>query len=194
MPRVDGYELARMIRAREQEAGLERTPIVALSANVMQGEPDRCRAVGMDDFAAKPTTIPALSGRLHRWLPYLDWTPPATELAEAANGGGGFDRSVLEILTGGDAELAESVVEDFVQTTTADLEELTESLPAQDLGQLRRQAHRIKGAARIVGAHEITALSEKLEVMASGGEPDWDDVSALADGIGRALERVRAAV
>ena len=74
MPRLDGYELARRIRAREGETGAARTPIIALSANVMQGEPNKCLAAGMDDFAAKPTTIPTLAARLARWLPHLNWT------------------------------------------------------------------------------------------------------------------------
>ena len=62
MSRMDGYELAREIRRYEKETGETRTPIIALTANVMQGEPEKCAAAGMDDFAAKPTTIPFLAG------------------------------------------------------------------------------------------------------------------------------------
>ena len=46
---------------------------MALTANVMHGEPERCRDAGMDDFAAKPTTIPLLAAKLREWLPHLDF-------------------------------------------------------------------------------------------------------------------------
>ena len=69
MPRMDGYDLARAIRRHEAEHGWPRTPIMALTANVMHGEPQRCRDAGMDDFAAKPTTIPLLAMKFARLAP-----------------------------------------------------------------------------------------------------------------------------
>src|SRR5205085_11272404 len=139
VPRVDRYALAQRIRTHERETGAARIPIVALSANVMQGEPDKCRAAGMDDFAAKPTTIPVLAGRLRRWLPHLEWPhraadPPARQpdsSSEALNGHGLLDAATLDELSGGDAELAASVVADFIQTTRADLETLRAALDGQ---------------------------------------------------------------
>ena len=180
MPRLDGYELARRIRADERDTGAARTPIVALSANVMQGEPNRCRAAGMDDFAAKPTTIPALASRLQRWLPHLEWPAPdtlpsltpATDSRSAGSREATIDTATLEELTGGDAELAASVVEDFLATTGQDLHALCDALEARDASELRRQAHRIKGAARIVGAREIERLAEQIE--SSVETPDGD--------------------
>jgi CheY-like chemotaxis protein len=87
MPRMDGYELAAAIRRHERRQGRARTPIIALSANVMQGEPERTRAAGMDDFIAKPTTIPFLAAKLHQWLPDLRCgrrTRPSTRLRRTA--------------------------------------------------------------------------------------------------------------
>ena len=73
MPRMDGFELVAAIRALESAGGLQRTPVIALTANVMQGEPERCLQAGMDDFIGKPTTIPFLTSKLRRWLPHLAW-------------------------------------------------------------------------------------------------------------------------
>ncbi len=56
MPRMDGFELAEAVRAHERETGAEPIPMIALTASVMQGEPEKCRRAGMDDFAAKPRT------------------------------------------------------------------------------------------------------------------------------------------
>ena len=88
MPNMDGFELARAIREHEAQTGAARVPIIALTASVMQGEPERARAAGMDDFAAKPTTIPFLAGRLRAWLTDVDWTPPAGEEEAASDPAG----------------------------------------------------------------------------------------------------------
>ena len=73
MPRLDGYDLARKIRARERETGAARTPIIALSANVMQGEPNKCLAVVDGRLRTQTDDGPTLAARLARWLPHLKW-------------------------------------------------------------------------------------------------------------------------
>jgi CheY-like chemotaxis protein len=67
MPEMDGYEATAAIRAFERERG-RHTPIIALTANAMQGDRERCLAAGMDDFVAKPVTDAALRAALERWL------------------------------------------------------------------------------------------------------------------------------
>jgi CheY-like chemotaxis protein len=67
MPRLDGYGAS--IEIRKREAGLARVPIVALTANAMQGDRERCLAAGMDDFLSKPLTLEALAAALAQWLP-----------------------------------------------------------------------------------------------------------------------------
>jgi two-component system, NarL family, sensor histidine kinase EvgS len=205
MPRLDGYDLARRIRARERETGAARTPIIALSANVMQGEPSKCLSVGMDDFAAKPTTIPTLAARLARWLPHLKWTSEGTdgpELLVPATASGAqwpdglVDAVALDALTGGDAELAANFVQDYLEVTRADIHALRAALNAHDTANTRRQAHRIKGAARMVGMHGIARLAEQIEVAtaARGTQPadDWPALDQLAEQITRDLNGVRA--
>ena len=204
MPRLDGYDLARQIRARERETGASRTPIIALSANVMQGEPNKCLAVGMDDFAAKPTTIPTLAARLARWLPHLKWTSegpdgadllmPAT-VARAHGGDGLVDAAALHALTGGDAELAESLLHDYLEVTRADLLALRAALDGRDTDDARRQAHRIKGAARMIGANQTARLAEQIEAATTAPSAatadDWHALDQLAAQITRDLGQVR---
>ena len=66
MPELDGYAATRTIRQRE---GSQRTPIVAMTANVMAGDKERCLASGMDDYIAKPISLHALTEALARWVP-----------------------------------------------------------------------------------------------------------------------------
>jgi two-component system sensor histidine kinase EvgS len=205
MPRLDGYDLARQIRDRERETGAARTPIIALSANVMQGEPAKCLAVGMDDFAAKPTTIPTLAGRLARWLPHLKWSSEETEGADllapatasrAQWPDGMVDAAALDALTGGDAVLGATLIEDFLQVSRSDVHTLRAALDAHDTDNAHRQAHRIKGAARMVGTHEIARLAGQIEAATTTHDAPttadgWHALDQLAAQITRDLGQVR---
>ena len=210
MPNMDGFELARAIRAHEAQTGAARVPIIALTASVMQGEPERARAAGMDDFAAKPTTIPFLAGRLRAWLSDVDWTPPGGEEGSASDpagappaqapaaapldGGAPIDPSVLEELTGGDAELAAEVLDEFITTTRGDLRGLGDALAARELDDVRRLAHRIKGAARAVGAQPTADVGQQIESLAALGGEEWERYEVLHGELAHALEAVTAAV
>jgi CheY-like chemotaxis protein len=66
MPGMDGYQTAAEIRRRE--AGRRRTPIVAMTANNVDGDRERCAAAGMDDYISKPFRMAALERTLRRWL------------------------------------------------------------------------------------------------------------------------------
>jgi signal transduction histidine kinase/CheY-like chemotaxis protein/HPt (histidine-containing phosphotransfer) domain-containing protein len=190
MPRMDGYELARAIRRHEQDTGAARTPIITLTADVMKGEPERCLAAGMDDFAAKPTTIQVLAAKLQRWLPQLDW-PAASQPAVEQNGAG-FGGAALDDLTGGDEQLLISVMRDFVSATNADVDALAEAIGAQDHARVRRSAHRIVGASRIVGAVELAALATQLE-QAAAQSGDWRDLERLVQRLEAAAARIAGA-
>ena len=67
MPEMDGFQATRQIRA--QEGSRHRVPILAMTANAMSGDRERCLAAGMDDYLAKPITILGLKSALLRWLP-----------------------------------------------------------------------------------------------------------------------------
>jgi CheY-like chemotaxis protein len=68
MPVLDGFDATRQIRELER-AGKPRTPIIAVTANAMEGDRERCLSAGMDDYLAKPVTMAALDEALRKWLP-----------------------------------------------------------------------------------------------------------------------------
>jgi CheY-like chemotaxis protein len=69
MPVMDGYEATQKIRLPESKVLNRNIPIVAMTANSMQGDRDKCLSVGMDDFISKPVNPSKLQEALKRWLP-----------------------------------------------------------------------------------------------------------------------------
>src|SRR5207253_6069843 len=97
MPGMDGYELTRRLRAVEAEHGGTRTPLVAVTANAMRGEEERCLAAGMDAYLAKPVAVERLRATLERWLAIGDGGSAAPSSAGAA-----INRDVLAAWLGDD--------------------------------------------------------------------------------------------
>ena len=193
MPGLNGYELAHAIRAHEAAEGKPRTPIVALTANVMRGEPERCLAAGMDDFAGKPATIPFLTAKLRRWLPQLAWPAerPGVHLVAARDGD--VDAPLLEELTGGDPALTADLLRDFFESSRADLEALEAAIVARNHGEARRSAHRLKGASRVLGAHALSDLAQQIEARAANGSCDWERFRSLAAEVDEHLRQLARA-
>ncbi len=196
MPGLDGYALARAIRTTEADEGRRRTPVVALTAAALQGEAERSLAAGMDDYLTKPVAIATLAACLQRWL------PPAADAGDGdtavATGAGlpgaaaAFDPAALAALSGGDAGEIRAVLCDFLASTTRDLDELERARAARDAVVLSRQAHRIKGAARLVGANALAAIAERLETAGRSG--DWAALPALAAELAAATARLRSEI
>ena len=195
MPGLDGYALARAIRAEEAETGRRRTPIVALTAAALKGEAERCLAAGMDDYLAKPVPVATLAACLQRWLPQAAPSAPSgADVAALPQLGQppAFDPAVLAALTGGDEAAGRQVLDDFMATTADDLAALDAARGAGDAAAIARQAHRIKGAARLVGAVELAGCADVLEGAAR--EADWDALLPLAADLATAVQRLRLVV
>ena len=195
MPRLNGYELARKIREEEARDGRERTPIVALTASALKGEAERCLEAGMDDYMAKPVGIPALTATLHRWLPHTVPTPEqqvdprqSPTLPQLAHPPA-LDAATLDALTGGSASEARALLDDFLASNTQDLAELDSAHGNGDLPALTRQAHKIKGAARMIGAVELAEAAGQLE--ASSRDAEWPAIGPLAADLATASQRLR---
>jgi len=205
MPRMDGYALAGRIREEERQRGLPRTPVIALTASALKGEAERCLAAGMDDYLAKPVAVAVLAGTLQRWLPHtaIDLFARARENgdanAAAALAAGRFpqldeappllDSNVLRELSGGDENETAAVLRDFLDATAHDVAQLTRCREAGDIPAITRQAHKIKGAARLVGATELAHAAGDLE--AAGQDGEWSGILPLVAHVETAAERLK---
>lgn len=192
MPVLDGYAMARRIRAEEAAAALPRTPIVALAASALKGEAERCLAAGMDDYLSKPVSIAALAGALQRWLPQAAAAPapePATPVPADLPA---LDPTTLDTLTAGNAGEARLLLDDFLASTAQDLAAMEAARGGGALGELAREAHKLKGAARMIGALELARVADRLEAAAR--DADWPGISVLAAEVRAAADRLRLRV
>lgn len=193
MPVMDGYEMVRVLRAEETQSGRPRTPVIALTAAALKGEAERCLAAGMDEFLAKPASIPVLVASLRRWLPHT--VPlagdmlPSPSLPQTRGDPSPLDAAVLESLTGGDLREARALMEDFLGATAADLQDLQAARAAGDLEQLARQAHKIKGASRLVGALQLAEAAAAVETAAKAA--DWAQILPHCADLATVVERLR---
>jgi signal transduction histidine kinase/CheY-like chemotaxis protein len=198
MPVMDGYEMARQLRREEWVLDRPRTPVVALTAASLAGEAERCLASGMDDYLAKPVGIPALAGCLVKWLPHTAPRPgvspaggtlPTPASLPQALHPSPLQREVIAQLTGNDPAEAASLLGEFLDATAADLGQMHAARDAGDAVALARQAHRIKGSSRLVGAVELAQAAHDLEQAAKAG--DWPHLLPMSADVQTAAERLR---
>ena len=159
MPVMDGFELARAIRQEEQARGLPRTTLIAVTANALKGEAERCYAAGMDGFVAKPVTLDGLSRALGRFMP---------NLAQAGSSAGGalFDPDALRGLFGQDRERLLGILESFAEQAAHDIARLKETSGSR----LAEAAHRLKGSSRMVGARLLAEAAQAIEEAARAND------------------------
>ncbi len=158
MPVMDGYEATAAIRG--QAGGGARVPIVAMTANALTGDRERCLAAGMDEYVPKPVNLGDLDRVLSRWRPPVAPDAPVDSV----------DADQLESLRaidGGDGDFLTALVESFLSSSVASLRELAAAAAVSDADALSRAAHRFKGEAATLGASGVAALCAKLETMTS---------------------------
>lgn len=193
LPHVDGYELARRLRAGEQARGAGRVPLLALTASALQGERDRCRDAGMDDVVTKPTTMDILAGTLRTWLPAVAWPEGAEDGPQPAGPPAGVDVSALEEMAAGDEQLGAQILASYADSVRDDLLALTTALELGDRADLRRRAHQILGASRVVGAWAVADTAEALEHAAVAAQTPAEELEQLLHELRNALVAVMPA-
>jgi signal transduction histidine kinase/DNA-binding NarL/FixJ family response regulator len=164
MPVMDGLDLARAIRREEAaDPSRGRTALIAVTANALKGEDERCYAAGMDGFLPKPLALEALARALGRFMP---GAPTAAETEVAAL----WDPEALRALFGADEARLKGLLATFSDGVRRDGEAVIAALEVGDLPAAAAVAHRLKGAARMAGARPLAELMAELETAARGGE------------------------
>ena len=147
---MDGYALVRCMRATEAERRKDRTPVVAVTANAMKGEEERCLAAGMDAYITKPVNIDRLRDTLARWLPQLTRGEAAIQ-AGTPRSMTALDRSGLGSWLGDDSAAVVPLLHHFRKTTKEAKQEIDAAAHVGDLATLTAATHKLHGAARAKG-------------------------------------------
>ena len=195
MPRLDGYEATRRIRAGSAGVRAQGIPIVALTANAMASDRQKCLDAGMDEHLSKPIRLASLQAVL---LGCGVAVPTATAVAPAPAEPVGpvLDREQLAQLRGlpgrSRATLLHELTELALREMPASLLKLRENSEQKVAGEVVRSAHRLAGSAASLGA--VALRSAFLAVEIAGRDGDWSAVAGQLDGAEREWDRARLAL
>ncbi|MDP2880309.1 MAG: response regulator [Azonexus sp.] len=197
MPILDGF--AATAALREREAGSDRhLPVIALTANAMKGDRERCVAAGMDDYLAKPYPGDELLAVLARWLP-AERRKPA--LAASAQGEVGddtapLDPAALEKIRALSPEGAEALVGQvlaaYLKAAEREWEHFDQGLADGDIAVLACAAHALKSSSFNVGANGLAERCSEIEQL--GREGQMRQLLSRVDGLRAEWSRVEAAL
>ncbi|MBF0126176.1 MAG: DUF3365 domain-containing protein [Magnetococcales bacterium] len=175
MPVLDGFSACRQWRQWEEDRGRKRVPVVAVTAFALQGDKERCLAVGMDDYLAKPLNLVDLEAMLGRWLLGRDIVLPARPPDAAAETDSGEAFVSMDMRLFGQLREAlgvdgvEDVVQVFLQTLPDRLRAIRESVAGQDPAGVHLVTHPLKSPARQLGAVRFSELVTELDNLTRKG-------------------------
>ena len=195
MPRMGGYEATAEIRRREESEGRCRTPIIAMTANAMQGDRERAIEAGMDDYVPKPVKPHDLEEALKRRVrqePVYTAAPDRNEISGEFVLDHAVIESLRELQQAGEPDLLTELVELFLEDTPIRLTALREATAQGDGFSVAKIAHALKGSSANMGARKVVNLCAGLEKAGSSG--DLSHVPEVLQRLEKELVRARTAL
>jgi two-component system sensor histidine kinase/response regulator len=186
MPEMDGYEATAEIRRREGDA--KHTPVVAMTANALEGDRERCLAAGMDDYVSKPVKPEELREVLDRLL---------TDVGGVRKPGGPssqdapppVDMERLFLAMGDEPEELSDILGVYLDQMSASLKKLGAAIESGDAGEVDLIAHNCAGVSANCGMIAVVEPLRKLERM--GRENQLAGAAVLSAQVGSEFERIR---
>ena len=188
MPVMDGLRAAREIRNPKSTVRNHQIPIIAMTANAMQGDREKCLEAGMNDYVSKPVDPKTLADVLEKWLPKeerKDEYPTSNTMKGSIDTQyivtkesldirysklPVFDKAGLLDRVMGDEALARKLIDMFQDDIPKRIDKLRRYLEAADVSGSAREAHTIKGVCANLGAERLRAIAFDMEKAAKAGE------------------------
>ncbi|HBA96660.1 MAG TPA: acetyltransferase, partial [Lachnospiraceae bacterium] len=176
MPEMDGIETTRVIRRMLGENG--QVPIIALTANAVDGTRELFISEGMDDFVAKPIELRVIIAKLRKWLPKekiikknknnSDTASRQTEKKEIPEIEGLDIQTALKLLGG--EKLFWSVLKEYYRVIDKKYAVIQEYLQEENWKRYTIEVHALKSSSKQIGANELASLAERMESAGNAGE------------------------
>lgn len=185
MPVLDGYQATQQIRDPKSNVRQHDIPVIAMTANAMQGDREKCLASGMDDYISKPIDLSKLVEVLESWLLESDKGNDSAsrgtqqdhdDIQDIASNV--FDFEGMSARLCDDQDLIRAVTEAVLEEMPGQIEQLRQLVEGGDAVQAGAQAHKIKGAASNVGG---LSLSEQAMILEQAGKDG--DIMCIQDGL-----------
>jgi signal transduction histidine kinase/DNA-binding response OmpR family regulator len=220
MPVMDGFAATTEIRRHERENGRARTlPIVAITANALQGDRESCLAAGMDDYLSKPFTQQQLGAVIGRWVALPRAGAPAAQEESGAAGPGPVvplaakvhhdDRrrppalepaqrdvinlhaldNIRALSSDRGGALVQRVITAYVDDTPQHLRTLRQAISGLDTGNLRKVAHSLKSSSANVGAETLAQMCKEMEHL--GRNDSTEGASGILTDMEQEFQAVR---
>ena len=197
MPEMDGFEATAEIRRREKTE--RHTTIVAMTANALEGEQQRCLAAGMDDYIAKPVRPETMKTIIERWTSDSNRREPsAARSAERAPVDVAVISNLRTLQSRSSPNLLAELIDSFLRDSAERIAVMRVAAAKGDAPALTRTVHALKGGSGIVGANRMNALCDIIEELSRTGSVEGTPVLITAleeefERVGRALQAEKSA-
>ena len=182
MPVMDGFEATRRIRQEETESACQRVPIIALTANAMAGDKERCLAAGMDDYLSKPYTLKDLFAVISNWIspgaddeqtvlrkPAVQQDSKEHEDKHSTTKSESIDMDKFTETREMMGDSLAVMIEAFVDSGSQHITEMQQYAGAEDFTALGQTAHALKGSCSLLGMQRLFEQCKKLEENCRNG-------------------------
>jgi CheY-like chemotaxis protein/HPt (histidine-containing phosphotransfer) domain-containing protein len=171
MPEMDGYEATQEIRNPQSHISNHQIPIIAMTANAMQGDRDKCLEAGMNDYVSKPISPESLVTALDKWLPNDNKkTRPESTSKGESDEPAVFDYDGMMKRLMGDSKFAHQITGIFMSDMIKQINKLKQTIHDGDCKTIEFCAHTMKGAAGNIGTDRFRNIAAHIEDAAHSEE------------------------